>query len=275
MNGLIRGSGGEIVKTTQLFDLDGRTVIITGGSGYLGTVMSEIVAELGGNLILMSRNMNKNRRLADKLTTQFGNKIRVIEANIGQSESIDKAMKLIIEEFGKVDVLVNNAYYGSGGELLSMSQEDWVKGIDGSINGVFRMTQRVLGNMVENKYGRIINIASMYGVVAPNVSVYEDNEFYNPANYGAGKAAIIQFTKYIASVYGKAGVTCNSISPGPFPSRKVQENKAFIKKLEEKVPLGRIGKPEELKGLIALLASDASSYINGANIPIDGGWTAW
>ena len=129
--------------------------------------------------------------------------------------------------------------------------------------------------MVKRKYGRIINIASMYGLVAPDVSIYDNNDFYNPANYGVGKAGIIQFTKYIAAVYGKYGVTCNSVSPGPFPNPSVQEHSEFIESLAKKVPLGRIGKPEEIKGVIALLASDASSYINGANITIDGGWTIW
>jgi len=156
-----------------------------------------------------------------------------------------------------------------------MTEKQWAKGIDGSINSVFRLSQIVLDHMVERGYGKIVNVSSMYGIVAPDVSIYEGNEFYNPVNYGVGKAGIIQFTKYIAAVYGRHGITCNAISPGPFPSLSVQTNTEFIERLRKKVPLGRIGNPNELKGVIALLASDASSYINGANICIDGGWTVW
>ena len=195
--------------------------------------------------------------------------------DISDYATVNQAVENILKKYKKIDVLINNSCYGAGAELLNMSEEEWIKGLDGSINGVFRLTKAVLDSMIKNKYGRIINIASMYGLVAPDVSIYEGNDFYNPANYGAGKAGIIQFTRYVAAAYGKYGITCNAISPGPFPDPKVQGNKKFINNLEKRVPLGRIGKPEDLKGVIALLASDASAFINGANISVDGGWTAW
>ena len=115
----------------------------------------------------------------------------------------------------------------------------------------------------------------MYGSVSPDPSMYGESGFDNPPNYGAGKAAIIQFTRYAACHLSPFGIRVNSISPGPFPNETVQENVSFISKLNEKVPLKRFGKPEELKGAVILLASNAASYITGANIPVDGGWTAW
>jgi NAD(P)-dependent dehydrogenase (short-subunit alcohol dehydrogenase family) len=130
--------------------------------------------------------------------------------------------------------------------------------------------------MKEQQKGSIVNIASMYGVVAPDPELYQgDVSLNNPANYGAGKAAIIQFTKYTAAYYAKYGIRANSISPGSFPNPKVQQNASFIKRLSAKSMLGRVGQPQELQGVVILLASDASSYITGQNICVDGGWTAW
>lgn len=259
----------------SIFSLTGRVVLITGGSGHLGTTMSEVLSEFGATLILASRNNKQNLELKQRLEESYENKVEFVYLDISDSTAVLRVVEQILEKYKKIDVLINNSYYGAGAELLVMSEEEWIKGIDGSINGVFRLTKAVLDSMIENKYGKIINIASMYGVVAPDVSIYDGNSYYNPANYGVGKAGIIQFTKYIAAVYGKYGITCNAISPGPFPNPKVQENIEFINALEKKVPLGRIGKPEDLKGVIALLSSDASAYINGANICVDGGWTIW
>ena len=250
-------------------------VLITGGAGYLGTAMSEAIAEMGANLIICSRNLNNCEKLVESLSSQYSSKIKAFQVDIGDSESVEQLYKQVKYEFGTVDVLINNAYFGAGKEFLDMKEIEWKKGIEGSIDIVYRMTKRFLPDMIQKGKGNIINISSMYGLVSPDFAVYEGTDYYNPANYGAGKAAIIQFTRYIACVYGKKGIRCNSISPGPFPNETVQRDKGFIKNLEKKVPLGRIGKPDELKGVVALLASEASSYINGENIKVDGGWTAW
>ncbi|WDV45727.1 SDR family oxidoreductase [Clostridiaceae bacterium M8S5] len=262
------------MKENSMFSLKNKTVLITGGNGYLGTAMSEALSKFGATLIVASRNNKKNMELKNRLS-RYGNKVDCIQLDISKSTAVKKAISNILQKHGKIDVLINNAYYCEGAEFLSMKEKEWNAGIDGSINGIFHITQPVLKEMIKNKYGKIINIASMYGIVAPDVSIYEDNNYYNPINYGVGKAGIIQMSKYIASVYGKYGITCNSISPGPFPNKKVQENKLFINNLEKKVPIGRIGMPNDLKGIIVLLASDASDYINGANIRVDGGWTIW
>lgn len=259
----------------SLFSLKNKTVVITGGAGHLGKAMSEVLMEYGAIVIVASRNLEKNRALALELNSKYDGELIPESVDLASSESIDLLMKRIKATYGNVDVLINNSYYGAGAELTDMSDEEWLRGIDGSINSTYRMINAVLPDMINVGYGKIVNIASMYGVVAPDVSIYEHNDFYNPANYGVGKAGIIQLTKYLAAVYGKQGITCNSISPGPFPSPNVQKDTEFLKSLEAKVPLGRVGIPEELKGIVVLLASDASSYINGQNICVDGGWTTW
>lgn len=259
----------------NIFSMIDKVVLITGGNGHLGKAMSEILCEYGATLVLASRNHQKNLQLKNELIEKYNCKVKTIELDISSRENIDESISNLIDEFGKIDVLINNSYYGAGSELLEMKDDDWYKGIDGSVNSCYRMSQTVLKYMKEKKSGKIINIASMYGLVAPDVSIYEDNNFYNPANYGVGKAGIIQFTKYIAAVYGKFGITCNAISPGPFPNTNVQKDNNFVENLSKRVPLNRIGVPDDLKGVTLLLASDASNYINGANISVDGGWTIW
>lgn len=259
----------------SIFSMKDKVVLITGGNGHLGKAMSEILCEYGATLVIASRDTHKNIGLMNDLIAKYDCKVKTTELDLSSRESIDEATRGLIEEFGRIDVLINNSYYGAGAEFLEMKDDDWHLGIDGSINSCYRMTQAVLKYMKENSNGKIINIASMYGVVAPDVSIYEGNNFYNPANYGVGKAGVIQLTKYIASVYGKFGITCNAISPGPFPNAIVQKDKKFVEKLSNRVPLNRIGAPEDLKGITILLASGASNYINGANISVDGGWTIW
>lgn len=259
----------------NLFCMDRKVVLITGGSGYLGKPMTEVLSEYGATVIIGSRNEDKNKQLANELFDRIKEHVEVVTLDISNGDMIEETIKGIIDKHKKIDVLINNSYYGAGSELMSMHETEWLKGIDGSVNCCFRMTQAVLKHMLKENRGKIINIASMYGIVAPDVSIYEDTPFYNSANYGVGKAGIIQLTKYIAAVYGKNGITCNAISPGPFPNPGVQQNKRFMENLIKKVPLGKVGVPDDLKGIVLLLSSDASDFINGANISIDGGWTSW
>lgn len=261
----------------ELFSLKGRTSVVTGGTGHLGTAITEVLAECGSDVVVVSRKSEKQYDSLHILNEKFGDQIKYKVMNVGSTESIKECVNQIIIEQKTIDVWVNNAYFGEEGsnEIEFISDETWISAIDGSINSVFKCTREVIPIMKKANYGTIINIASMYGVVSPNPDLYVGTEFTNPPNYGAGKAAVIQFTRFAACHLGKYGIRVNSISPGPFPNKDVQNNKQFIERLAEKTSLKRIGKPHELKGIVALLASDASSYITGANFAVDGGWTAW
>lgn len=263
----------------NLFDLEGKVILITGGSGYLGKAMSHALAEYGATLVLASRNVKKNKELCTELTNLYSNKNIALELDLESKDDVVSKIEKFITEYGRIDVLINNSYYGASGKFHKMTYENWNRGIQGSIDTVYLCTKAVINQMRNNKKGKIINISSMYGINAPNVDeLYSGDlceKYYNPINYGVGKAGIIQFTKYIAAVYGKEGITCNSISPGPFPNVEVQKNKTFLERLTNKVPLKRIGEPDDLKGAIVFLCSDSSDYINGHNLVIDGGWTIW
>ncbi|NQX44482.1 SDR family oxidoreductase [Paenibacillus tritici] len=259
----------------ELFNLQGQTAVVTGGAGYLGTAISEGLAEAGATVYIVSSNERKCQELAEQITRKTAAPCFGKSMDIRQEQSIQTCFRDISEAAGSIDILVNNAAFSSPGKLPAMSEEAWLTGMDGTINGTFRCVKAVLPYMVEQKKGSIINVSSMYGRVSPNPEVYGDSGMDNPANYGAGKAAINQFTRYIACHFGRHGVRANTVSPGPFPQPSVQANPEFIKQLEGKNPLGRIGNPEDLKGVMVYLASAAANYVTGENISVDGGWTAW
>lgn len=260
----------------KIFDLSQKVVIVTGGAGHLGAAMCEALAKQRANVVIASRDKEKCERLANKLSECYEADCIGLELDVNNTYNLERTFATVFERYGNIDVLINNACGSTPGFLEDFNDDTWERGINESINSVYRATKVVLPYMKQQKRGSIINISSMYGMVAPNPALYNgDVKLNNPANYGAGKAAIIQFTKYIASYYGNQGIRCNSIVPGPFPNPSVQENDEFIKRLSEKTMLGRIGQPEELQGIVILLSSDASSYITGQAICVDGGWTAW
>lgn len=254
----------------KYFNIAEKKIIITGGYGYLGSGISKKLCEFGAKIIVVGKNKTKAESLLNEC---YGNAI-FYECDLQGKEDIKNIFRKIFDENGTIDVLINNANYSKLGRIENITDQDWEYSIDGSINNYFRCTREIF-QYIKKPGGKIINIASMYGIVSPNPEIYGETGFDNPAAYGAGKAAIIQFTKYAAVYFSKYGINVNSISPGPFPSKNVQKDKNFIDALSQKVPLKRIGKPEELVGAVLLLASEASSYITGHNLVVDGGWTIW
>jgi len=259
-----------------MFCLKGKTVIITGGSTHLGKAMTESLCEYGADVVICSRNTERNQTLAKQLNSKYSVNCSGEYLDFSSEESINKLIESTTGKYNKIDILINNAVYYSPGSIEDQTYTDFMAGLDGTIGGTFSVTSKVLETMIKQQYGNIINIASMYGVVSPDPDIYEGTSISpNPANYGCGKAAVIQFTKYIACNYAKFNIRANCIVPGAFPNPEVQKDKAFINNLNKKIPMKRIGAPDDLKGVAVFLASDSSSYITGQNIHVDGGWTTW
>ena len=205
----------------------------------------------------------------------IGKTLHFQECDISETASVKDAFQAVLSKQKGIDVLINNAFYLDGQDPLGMTDEQWDSGIDGTLSSVFRCIREVVPHIEKSEAPRIINVSSMYGVVAPDFDVYKEfPESLNPPHYGAAKAGVIQLSKYYASYLGEKGVTVNTITPGPYPSETVQEKEKFVELLAQKTLLKRIGKPEELAGAFVFLASDASGYITGQNIIVDGGWTA-
>ncbi|MDR0603974.1 MAG: SDR family oxidoreductase [Bacteroidales bacterium] len=257
----------------ELFSLKDKIAIVTGGYGYLGKSMSESLNEAGATVIVAGRS-------EEKFSNNFHEKENYffIQTDISDTASIHQCFATVKQKFGHIDILLNNAVYlDSGGKKPEdITDEEWTICANGVSGSVFRCIREIIPFM-RGQGGSIINVSSMYGVVSPDFTLYEGecSPFFNPVNYGAEKAGVIQMTKYFATYLIKDKINVNCISPGTFPSPTVQENKEFIARLSKKNPACRIGKPEDLKGVVVFLASNASDYVVGQNIIVDGGWTIW
>jgi len=260
----------------DLFSLEGEVIVVTGGSGFFGSAMAEGFLEFGASVMLAD--IRTTEESESKLNGKsYPGRLSSAYCDVSDTASIREMFRTTKERFGKVTVLVNNAYIGAayGGKMEHMSDEDWQKGFDGAGGTAFRCTREAVPYL-EEKGGAVINIASMYGIVSPDPRIYGDSGANNPANYGAGKAAVLQLTRYCAGHLAAKGIRVNSITPGPFPHPAIVENQPeFVRKLEDKTMLGRVGQRHEIVGAAVLLASRASGFMTGANIVIDGGWTAW
>ena len=258
----------------KLMDLTGKVCVVTGGTGYLGSENIKILSDFGATVINADICDTENRWESEEKSAT----VPFVPCDISSTESITACFKTIYERYGRIDVLVNCATFGAGfgkdSQIEHMSDEIWLRGIDGSLNGVFRCTREVVPYM-KNRGGSIINYCSMYGLVSPDLGIYGDNPQKQPPNYGVGKAGVAQLTRYCAGALAPYNIRVNSVTPGPFPNPSNQNDEEFNKKLASKTMLGRFGKAYEMAGAILLLASDASTFMTGSNVVVDGGWTAW
>ena len=256
------------------FDLTGKVILLTGGYGYLGKGAAESLVHHGGTVYVLGRTREKFENAFDG-HEELGKRLRFQHCDVSETSSIRSAYDAVLSEEGQMDVLINNAFYLDGQHPLTMTDEEWSTGIDGTLSNVFRCIREAVLHLEKSSAPRIINVASMYGVVAPDFNVYKDFQgMLNPPHYGAAKAGVVQISKYYASYLGERGITVNAVTPGAYPPPSVQEKEKFVELLEEKTLLKRIGKPEDLAGTFVFLASDAAGYITGQNIVVDGGWTA-
>lgn len=260
------------MEYSKIFSLIGRKAIVTGGCGYLGREVVKGLIDFGANVYVLDYKISEIEAINEK------EKIHYVECDLGNTESIKSVLKSIAGD-SSIDILITMAANLGAGCMSSvedMDDEYWQKGIDGTIGYTFRTIRESIPYMKKSIYGgSIINIGSLYAVGAPDPRTYLDTPFNSTPNYGAGKAATVELTKYCASYLAKYGIRANSVSPGSFPHENVQENSIFKERLAYKTMIGRIGYPEDLVGAMIYLASDASKYVTGINIMVDGGQTAW
>lgn len=270
----------------ELFDLSGRVAIVTGGAGLLGKQFSQALVEAGAAVVIASRTLDNCRAWAEELTAYA----RTLPAwrdrsdttvalplalDVTRPDSAQAMVAATLDHFGRLDVLVNNAYSrGVPAPPEELTPEAWQTWIDAGLSGVFYCAQAAAKPMLAQGAGSIINIASMYGVVGVDTRIYPPGMPVNAsAAYGAIKGGVINLTRTLAVVWAARGVRVNCISPGGFPGATI--NRVFAENFIAKVPLGRMGNPNDLKGAVVYLASDAAAYVVGHNLIVDGGWTAW
>jgi len=242
--------------------LKDKIIIVTGGSGLIGC---EIIKYL---------EREKAVAINAEITMETDLDKHLIKCDITSRESVEKMISLVIEKYGRIDGLVNNAYPRTddwGNRFEDVLLESWQKNVDMQMNSVFLLCQKVLEQMKKQGYGSIVNIASIYGVVGNDFTIYEGYGGTSPAAYSAIKGGIVNFSRYLSSYFGKFGIRINCVSPGGIIDL---QHPSFIERYENKVPLKRMGKAEEIAPSVAFLLSDDSSYITGHNLMVDGGWTA-
>ena len=260
----------------DIFNLSGKNAVVTGGYGHLGKGMVEALIGCNANVIVAGKSIDKFNATFPEKSNKY---LHFREIDILETESIENCFSSIVGDFGSLDIVVNNAHATKGNSQENMSDNEWnytMEAIAGSVHKAIRAAIPIMKNRGS---GKIINIASMYGMVSPDFSLYQGDgcEVYtNPPHYGAAKAAVIQLTKYYAVLLGKYNIQVNAIAPGPFPKPAIQqENPAFIERLKKGNPMHKIGRPEDLAGVVALLSSRGSDFITGQTIQVDGGWTLW
>lgn len=264
-------------KGTDIFSLAGKVALVTGATGYLGSAMAFILAEAGAKVLINSRSHERSESLVNKITTA-GLLAEPAVFDITSKESIDDFFSSY--QGRPLHILINNAYVGGAGSIELSSASSYAASYEVTVLAAHNLLQQALPCLrkavEESNNASVINIASMYAMVSPDQRIYEHAQVVNPPFYGTAKAGLLQWSRYAACEFGHEGIRVNCISPGPFPSDAVQKgNPGFINELSKKVPLGRIGAAEEIKGPVLFLASSASSFVNGANVVVDGGWTCW
>tara|TARA_R110002051_G_scaffold1143_9_gene5883 strand:+ start:44216 stop:45031 length:816 start_codon:yes stop_codon:yes gene_type:complete len=269
----------------NLFDMTGKTALITGGGGILGPKHAEAIVDYGGEVVLADHNLEKAAEKAELINHNYGRKVaRELYIDVTDKESVEKAAS----DLSQVDILINNAAKDPKVEnstlcptsrFETMTPEYWKEGLDAIVNGTFFCSQ-VFGNkMLEQGGGVILNISSCLGVIAPDQRIYlqegleEDQQNVKPITYSAAKWAVVGMTKYLSVYFADKNIRVNCLSPtGVYNTAMPDE---FVKKLSKLIPMGRMANIEDYKGAIVFLCSDASSYMTGENLIVDGGKTVW
>ena len=252
------------------FDLTGQVALVTGCSTGLGVQMAKALANQGASIVALARRKEKIDAVAAEIADEFGVKTLAVQCDITSTEQVEAAVKTVLDHFGRIDILINNAGTGAVAPAEDITDEQFAGEMDVDLFGSFRVARAVAKHaMIPAGYGRVINIASMYGLVG--------NKIAGSAPYHAAKGGVVNLTRALASEWGSKGITVNAICPGYFYTpltKETLDSDFFQANAKTMIPEERYGNEGELDTAAIFLASKASSYVNGVNLPVDGGYTA-
>lgn len=268
--------------TLKLFDLTEKVIILTGSAGRLGTNFAHVLSDAGANVILVDIDGKKNMQLANSISKKYKTNPLVCNINISKKDELSQLRKQIIKKYGKIDGLVNNAFYSPRIDVKrsAMKFEEypldlWNKVISVNLTGVFLCCQEFGKLMIKQKTGgSIVNVSSIYGINGADQRIYGKSELNSPPSYAATKGAIVNFTRYLAASWHRKNIRVNTLTLGGVLDKSYMDKK-FIKNYSDKTMLGRMANSDEYNGALLFLLSNASSYMTGANLILDGGWSAW
>jgi NAD(P)-dependent dehydrogenase (short-subunit alcohol dehydrogenase family) len=270
---------GNFMKSlAELGRLEGRVAVVTGGAGHLGRVFGEALAELGCRVVVVDREKPITAEAASALAVGRGVETLPLAIDLDRPDSADEVVRHTLARFSRLDILINNAAFTGASHLAGWAVpleqqrfEAWEAALRVNLSAAFLLSQAARGALAESGHGSIVNVGSIYGMVGPDLALYEGTEMGNPAAYAASKGGLIQLTRYLATVLAPE-IRVNSLSPGGIERGQPL---AFQARYVARTPLGRMGHEEDFKGAIAYLATDLSAWVTGQNLVVDGGWTAW
>jgi NAD(P)-dependent dehydrogenase (short-subunit alcohol dehydrogenase family) len=264
----------KLIAPANLFDMTGRVAAITGGAGNLGTVYARVLAGAGAAVALLDVSADALTQKAAALR-EAGAHVDTFRCDVSDAAAVAAAFDGIAGRFGRLDVLVNNAAAKSPhffSDLEALPIEDWRTVLEVNLTGPFLCTKAALPLLRASTHGSIINVASIYGIVSPDRRIYEGSSIETPPVYAAAKGGVIALTRYTAAYHARDGIRCNTLTPGGVQAGQAE---TFVARYAARAPAGRMARADEMAGALLFLASDASSYVTGHNLVVDGGWTAW
>ena len=265
------------MNVKNIFDLTDKTVILTGAAGYLGGNYADGLSQSGANVVLADINYQGCKKLEHKIREKYDVDPLSVKLDLTQSKSINNLVSKITKKYSDIDVLINNAAYQGTPKIRTagfenLTLETWNQAISVNLTGIFLLSQQIGKIMKNQKFGNIINISSIYGIVGADQRIYGKSGQNSAVFYAATKGAVLNLTRYLASFWNRTGIRVNTFSPGGVENK---QDKNFIRNYSKKTMIGRMARNDEYVGALIFLASDASSYMTGSNLIIDGGWTAW
>lgn len=271
----------KIKSISEVFTLKNKTVVLTGSAGRLGERFAHILSAAGANVVLVDVVKKENNKLENELLQLYHTKPISFNVDITQKSKIVDLTKNILSKYKKIDVLINNAHFVPREHskrdvpFEEYPLELWDKTITVNLRGLFLCCQEIGKVMTKQNYGVIVNVSSIYGIVGADQRIYGNSRLNSPAFYSATKGAMVNLTRYLAAYWHNKNIRVNTLTLGGVYDEKLHTDKNFVKRYSEKTILGRMANREDYDGAILFLASDASSYMTGSNLVVDGGWTAW
>ncbi len=268
-------------SSEKIFNVKNKTIVLTGSAGRIGEHFAHVLSSNGANVVLVDIQNEKNKKIENDLKKLYKTKPFSINADISDESQVKTLIKTILKNFKKIDVLINNAHFISrdhpkrDASFENYPSELWDDMVNQNLRSLFLCSREVGKVMLKQKKGVIVNISSIYGIMGADQRIYGKSKLNSPSPYAISKGGMVNFTRYLAAYWQGKNIRVNTLTLGGVYDKKLHQDKSFVKKYSEKTILGRMAEKSDFDGALLFLVSDASSYVTGTNLIVDGGWSVW